>query len=300
MNDEFVNNAKSRGIDGEAWLKRIPEIVGEYEKKWLFTVLSPFNLTWNYVAPVVCLDGTNAVLKIGFSKDPQFQTEIDALEIFNGEGIEKLLQSDRVNSVILIEHLKPGVPLSSLEDDEEATRILARIVKRLRKPLSPHNKFTTVIEWAEAIPEYLEKYKNTNGPLPFNLVNKANELFKELFASSEEGVLLHGDLHQDNILTSDRDEWLAIDPKGIVAEPAYEIATMIRNPYKKMRDNKNMDKLILKRIEVLSHELLLDPKRIYKWALAQTILSAVWSSESKERKWEHAIHVAEVMDRLKV
>src|SRR6266567_6137524 len=41
-------------------------------------------------------------------------------------------------------------------------------------------------------------------------------------ASSAEPVLVHGDLHHDNVLSSARAGWLAIDPKGVAAEPAYE------------------------------------------------------------------------------
>lgn len=296
MNDEFRQNALRNGIEGERWLNRLPDIISDYEKKWSLQVSAPFALTYNYVAPAVQADGTNAVLKIGFPKDKEFQTEIDALEIFNGDGVEKLIEADRDQSVILIERVMPGVPLSRLENDDEATRILASVMKKIRKPLPQKHQFITVTEWSRAIPQYQERYKKTSGPLPPQLVDKAGELFDELIATSATSVLVHGDLHHDNVLSSDRIEWLAIDPKGVTAEPAYETAAMIRNPYIKMTRNPQIKDIVRKRIHTLSEELELDPRRIYKWCLAQTVLSAVWDAEDPGKRWEHTISIAQVLE----
>jgi streptomycin 6-kinase len=59
--------------------------------------------------------------------------------------------------------------------------------------------------------------------LPRELVATAVSLFNELLPSQSEPVLLHGDLHHWNILRATRVPWLALDPKGVVGEPAYEV-----------------------------------------------------------------------------
>jgi len=299
MNSEFVQHALSNGEEGEAWLKRIPDIITDYQKKWKLKVSPPFNLSYNYVAPTKRLDGSEAVLKIGFPKDKEFQTEIAALEVFNGQGIEKLLEEDRENAVILIERVTPGVPLSSLDDDEKATRILAEIMRRLWKPLPKNHHFITVEEWMQAIPEYMEKYNGATSLIPISLVEKANSLFKELIATSSAPVLVHGDLHHDNVLSSHRDGWLAIDPKGIAAEPAYETAAMIRNPYEKLKDLPHIDQILRRRILILSEELGFDPERIRKWCFAQSVLSGVWNDAGVKGS-EHAINIATALDTLNV
>ncbi len=38
-----------------------------------------------------------------------------------------------------------------------------------------------------------------------------------------------GDLHHENILAAERAPWLAIDPKGVIGEPAYEMGALLRN-----------------------------------------------------------------------
>ncbi|WP_421906365.1 aminoglycoside phosphotransferase family protein [Mameliella sp.] len=58
---------------------------------------------------------------------------------------------------------------------------------------------------------------------------RAQALLKRLLATTESPRLMHGDLNFDNIIQSDRG-WLAIDPKGIVADPCYEFAVAFRNP----------------------------------------------------------------------
>ncbi|MBU2991673.1 aminoglycoside phosphotransferase family protein [Octadecabacter sp. 1_MG-2023] len=52
---------------------------------------------------------------------------------------------------------------------------------------------------------------------------------RRLVATTELPRLMHGDLNYDTIIQSDRG-WLAIDPKGIVADPCYEFGVVFRNP----------------------------------------------------------------------
>lgn len=302
MNDDFISNALTYGKDGEEWLKQIPEIIKKYENKWSLHVLPPFNLTYNYVAPAVREDGSKVVLKIGFPQDKEFQTEISALLLFNGDASTKIVEIDREHSVFLLEHVHPGVPLSSIEDDEKATRILASVMKKLWKPLPEKHSFITVKEWAYSLYQYPTRFKGViNPPIPPSLIERAIFLLDELLETSAPVVLTHADLHHDNVLTSSRDEWLSIDPKGIVAEPVYETAAMIRNPYNKLKDISDSDlkKLFISRINILSEDLGFDQKRIHKWCFVQTVLSGVWTVDSAKDK-THALRVARILDKMEI
>lgn len=301
MNDEFMKNIISLfGDEGRKWLDSIPQKIETYKQKWSIEVFPPFVLSYNYVAPVRKNDGRLAVLKIGYPKDKEFQNEIEALEVFNGGGITKLIKSDRKNAVMLIEQVQPGIPLSKIEDDDKATRILASVMKKLWKPLPRDNHFITISEWTKELQEYPDKYKKSrNPPIPLYLVKKALRLFEDLISSPTPSVLVHADLHHDNVLSSDRDGWLAIDPKGIAAEPAYETAAMIRNPYDKLKDMINIEETLRRRILILSEELGFDPKRIRNWCLAQTILSGVWTRDDAAYS-KHALKVAQALDIIRI
>lgn len=299
MNQDFINHALSYGLKGEHWLKRIPDTIEKYEKKWHFSTNPPFDLSYNYVAPADRADGTKVVLKIGFPNDPEVQKEIDALTVFNGEGSIRLIEVDRGDSVMLLEKVIPGIPLSTIEDDEKATRILAQVMKSICKPLPENNSFITVSEWMQAIQIYKEKHYHSEGNIPQYLIDKAMRLCEELFATSATPVLVHGDLHHDNVLSSDRESWLAIDPKGIIAEPAYETAAMIRNPYNRMKNVSNLEDVLRKRILILAEELNFEPSRIHKWCFTQTVLSAVWNDDELKTS-DHAVRVAVALHALNI
>lgn len=292
MNDLFRQHAFSYGEEGKKWFDSIPIIVKTFEKKWGLKVLAPYNLTYNYIAPVERFDGSHAVLKIGYPKDSEFQSEIDMLEACNGEGIVRLLKADRANTVILIEEVSPGTPLSEFTDDIEATKIHAAVMKRLWKSLPKNHHFITIAKWARALYE-------AHDPFPSYLVHKAIPLLEELLATSSPLVLTHADLHHDNILKSNRSKWLAIDPKGIAAEPCYDTTAMIRNPYKLLNILQNIDDLLQNRIQILSKELNFDPERIRKWCFVQTVLSGVWCRDDKN-DMAHAIKVATALNRIEV
>lgn len=144
--------------------------------------------------------------------------------------------------MILLERVTPGVPLSEEADDEKATKILSSVIKKLYKHLPASHTFTTIDGWIKELSNFHNKPNSIMQP-SVNMINKARELFTYLIKSSASAVLVHGDLHHDNILSSTRAGWLAIDPKGIAAEPAYEVAAMIRNPYQKLKDIANLEEI---------------------------------------------------------
>lgn len=299
MTDDFIKHAKAYGKEGELWLEKIPEHITQYEKKWSLKVLPPFKLTYNYVAPALRVDGSNVVIKMGFPKEKEFQTEIDALEVFDGEGIEKLLEADRENGVILIEQVIPGIPVSALEDDE-ATRRIASVIKGLHKPVPENHTFISISQWTADLFNIRDRYNGTTGLLPAYLIDKAQSLFIDLIATQSTPFLVHGDLHHDNVLSSNRGAWLAIDPKGILAEPCYETAAMLRNPKGRILKQSSPAEFLKRRIQILAEELHFNQQRMQQWAIAQTTLAAIWSIDSSGKGWEEDIAIAEVLNRIKL
>lgn len=295
---EFEKHAHNRGEAGDKWLKSIPQIIASCEKKWNIQVQQPFDLSWNYVAPVIRVDGSSAVLKVGFPEDKEFQSETDALEVYDGDAAAKLYEKDIEMTAILIERVNPGLPLSLEEDDDKATRILAKMMKLLWKPLPESYTFPTVADWVKGIQRFKVQISEESS-IPWYYIDKADEYFRELIETSSQPMLLHGDLHHDNVLSSHRSGWLVIDPKGVAAEPAYETAAMIRNPQKQMKNSPSLKNKLERRIRVMADELQFDSERIYKWCYAQTVLSAIWSFEDRENV-KKTVQIAEILDRMSI
>ena len=91
--------------------------------------------------------------------------------------------------------------------------------------------------------------------------SRAAGVFFELCDSMADPVVLHGDLHHDNVLRSGYDNWLAIDPKGVVGEPAYETGALMRNPFPGLLDAGDPARVLRRRADQLAELLELDVAR---------------------------------------
>lgn len=283
------------GTAGAEWLKRLPILVAECEQRWSLTVGAPFEpLSYNYVAPAVRTDGADVVLKVGFP-NPELLSEIEALRICAGRGIVRLLDSDHDQGVMLLERLKPGTPLLSIMDDQRVTSIAVQVMQQLWRPAPFEHSFPTVEKWAAGFKRLRQRFNGGTGPLPARLVEEAEQLFEELIGSMDEPMLLHGDLHHDNILAAERQPWLALDPKGLVGEPAYEVGALLRNKLPQNLKTPQASRILRRRIDRFAEELGFDRQRLCAWGLAQAVLSAWWSIEDHGYGWEEAMACAELL-----
>jgi streptomycin 6-kinase len=172
-------------------------------------------------------------------------------------------------------------------------------MRQLWRPVTPDHPFPTVAGWAAGLGRLRARFGGTTGPLPAALVERAERLFADLIGSMGEPVLLHGDLHHDNILTAQRQPWLALDPKGVVGEAAYETGALLRNPAGRVLQAPDPAGMMARRIDQLAAELGFEWERIRGWALAQAVLSAWWSIEDHGYGWEEAIAYAEILAGLR-
>lgn len=279
---------------GTAWLQRLPAIIAECAARWSLLVLPPFApLSYNYVAPAVRADGTEVVLKVGMPQ-PELLTEMAALRLYGGRGIVGLLESDQELGAMLLERLRPGVPLADYPDDEQATMIAADVMRRLWRSVPPAHPFPHVSSWAAELGDLRVQFGGTTGPIPRPLVETAETLFAELLSSMAAPVLLHADLHHWNIVTAERQPWLALDPKGVVGEPAYEVGALLRNPIPYFLAKPNPGRLLARRIDLLSELLSFDRERVVAWALAQAVLAAWWSMDENGQGGDAFIACAEL------
>ncbi|SRR5690606_1801270 len=282
------------GERGQAWLEALPSLLETCARRWSLSLFPPFDLSYNYVAPARREDGSDVVLKIGVP-NPELDSEIEALRIYDGRGVARLLDSDKELGALLLERLRPGAMLVTVKDDEAATEIAAGVMKQLWQPLPAEHNFPTVEKWARGMQRLRQEFNGGSGPFPEKIVATAEGLFAELLPSSAPPVLLHGDLHHYNILAAEREPWLALDPKGVAGEPAYEVGALLRNPTPQIAQEPELSRLLLRRIDQLAQILELDRRRLIGWAVAQAVLSAWWSYEESGSGWEVAMTIAQAL-----
>jgi streptomycin 6-kinase len=299
ITDEFRQRiAGVFGDVGVVWLERLPEIVAECAGQWDLTVDPPFPLSYSYVAPVTRADGEPAVLKVRCPHD-ETASEIDALLAFAGEGVCAVFAHDAERYATLMERVLPGAPLTTIvaEDDERATETAIGLMQRLWRPAPANHAFPTVADWARGLARHRERFDGMTGPLPARLFEEAEAAFSWLLATTDEPMLLHGDLHHDNILSATREPWLIIDPKGIVGDPGYDLGAFLYNPMPGLLDLPGPARIIAHRVDQLAEGLGMERERVRAWGIAQAVLSACWSIEGNE-DWRHAIAIGQYLAAL--
>ena len=142
------------------------------------------------------------------------------------------------------------------------------------------------------------RHEGRTEPLDKRLVDKAEKLFAELLTSSAEPVLLHGDLHHDNVLLTEQGQYLAIDPKGVLGEPCYEVGAFLRNPLPKFLERENPRMSMRRRIDEIVDRLGFDRQRVTGWGFAQAVLSAIWCDEDGVDCSAEVMQVAEILEGL--
>ena len=297
---KFVETLLSTfGAAGENLLRDLPRILADSQARWRLELFDPFpNLSFNYVVPGKMRDGAEIVLKIGVPENKELLTEMAALSLYNGKGMVRLIDAAPQEGVFLLERILPGVPLTREPDDAVATLIAAQTMQKIRLGVPEQHPFPSVAKWWDGLRRLRNRFAGGAGPLPEQLVSRAEDLSTQLLSSSPAEVVLHGDLHHDNILSSSREGWVAIDPKGVVGEPCYEVGAFMRNPIELFTKPSQAVATIARRFDIFAEVLGFDRKRTAAWAFAQAVLSAYWCLEDAGSGWEPSILCAETLARF--
>lgn len=301
--EDFLRRTLSlHGEAGRLWLDGLPALVERCAARWRLKIGPPFDsLSYNYAAPAEGPAGERLVLKLGVPV-AELLSEIEALGLFAGRGAASLIDADAEWGALLLERLEPGTSLVALceDDDEAATSAAAVVMKRLWRPVPAAHNFPAAADWGRGLRRLREHFGGGTGPFPRRLVEEAESLFAELLASADEPVVTHGDLHHGNILAASRESWLAIDPKGLVAEPAYEVGALLRNPLPQLLRWPQPVRVTERRIAQLSDELGFDRARVRGWGLAQAVLSEWWSIEDTGELGKFDFAFAEIIAATKL
>jgi streptomycin 6-kinase len=271
--DLFRENMLSLyGKKGSQWFDDLPHTIKKMEKLWNLSGLKPVdNLSYNYV-----LSGFQGqrpvILKLSLD-ELALKKEMHALMALEGYGVVKVL--DEVVGALLLERAISGVSLRSYYPDKEieAINIASDVMQRLhRAPLPAKGEFLTLADWLSSLD------KNWN--IPSRYLDKARNIKTQLLATAAKPVLLHGDLHHDNILQHEH-TFLIIDPKGVIGEPAYEVAAFIRNPIPELLESNHVIKIIENRVACFAELQGLHSQRIWQWCFVQAVLAWAWSLEDQ-------------------
>jgi streptomycin 6-kinase len=234
-------------------------------ERWSLTLGDPYEQgAAGYTVRAETGDGTPVVLKL-VHPHRESEHEADALEAWAGDGAVRLLDRDETGNVLLLERCEPGTPLSSLDQDaalDVLIELLPRLWIRAGEPF--HTLSDEAAWWASYLP--------ADPDHDARLLDAALAAIRELTPTQGEQVLLHQDLHGENVLASAREPWLVIDPKPLVGEREFAVAPIVRS-----FELGHTKRDVLYRFDRLTAELGLDRERARGWTIAQTV---AWSSSA--------------------
>ncbi|GAA3439362.1 aminoglycoside phosphotransferase family protein [Kutzneria kofuensis] len=233
---DFAETVLSWGDDhATRWLLGLPELAAEYLDRWDLTPDgAPLNGFVSVVQPVRRADGTPAMLKLGLTHE-ESEHEWYALSIWDGDGAVRLLDHDADDGVLLLERLRPET--LATQPISDALTIAGTLRSRLLRPApSPMRTLrANAARWAEELPQ-------ATG-IPSRILDEAVDICRSLGPHAQR-QMVNEDQHFHNILASDREPWLVIDPKVIAADPEFGLATLLWNRFEPDRIEHRLDMLV--------------------------------------------------------
>ncbi|SOD59025.1 streptomycin 6-kinase [Streptomyces zhaozhouensis] len=271
------------GEAGRAWVAGLPASVERWSERW---ALTPEGAVASgavaLVVPVRRADGTPAVLKLQ-PVDEETRREPAALRAWDGEGAVRLLEHDPASGTMLLERLDAARSLGALPDAWEALRLLsARLAQLSRVPAPPGLRRLDAIA-ADLLRRAATARERVGDPALRGLLDGCAGALAEVLPDGAGDRLLHWDLHYDNVLAplpdgDRRAEWLAIDPKPLAGDPAFELLPALRNRWDEVVDGGDVARAVLRRFDLMTEALGLERARAVAWTLARVLQNVLWAT----------------------
>ncbi|HET7477502.1 MAG TPA: aminoglycoside phosphotransferase family protein [Dermatophilaceae bacterium] len=268
--------------DGDGWLSRLPRLVDDRLGAWQLAVDdAPVRAgACALVVPVV-RDGQRLVLKLTWPH-PEARHEHLALRAWGGRGAARLVAADPARWALLLERLDADRDLQD-EPLDAACERLGALLEQLARPALPQLRrlsdiaSATEVAFAAAPPQ-----------LPRRFADQARSLVRDLTRHQGghpdvDGTLLHTDLHFANVLAGTRQPWLAIDPKPVAGEAAYEVAPALWNRWGEALASRDVRRHLRRRLGLICERAGIDQDRARAWTLVRAVANGIGAVREDDR-----------------
>jgi len=229
--------AEAQGARGVAWIAGLGGLVASLERDWGFKALASLEGgSEGLVLRCHRSDGSEAIVKCRLPQDDTdaWEREVRVLERAGGQGYVKLLADDSQRQAMMLEPL--GAPLASLGlSVTQQIEIICTTLKTAWRPLDRPDGLMSGADKALWLGAAIEDGWHRHGhPCAAATIERAVSYTNQRAAAHDPktAMLVHGDAHAFNTLQGAPDggdgTFKFIDPDGLFAEPAYDLAIPMR------------------------------------------------------------------------
>lgn len=250
------------------WIDGLPELVAGLERDWRITVGRRYDdSTEAFVAQAILDDGTPAVLKLMIPRPGDYAArEITVLRLVDGDGCGRLLRADPARGALLLERLgrsldQLGMPIGRRHE------ILSATARRIWRPAAGCGLPTGAEKGRWLIDFITETWTELGHPCSLRAVDDALACAARRIEAhdDERAVLVHGDVHQWNVLEAGTGFKL-VDPDGLLAEAEYDLGVVMReDPVELMGGDPRA------RARWLAARCGLDATAIWEWGVVERV-----------------------------
>jgi len=266
------------GTDADGWLAEVPDLISSVTGRWDLHVTAVANRIDAFGLSIPARRNSDRVtLRIAYP-DAFLADETAALRAWDGAGAVRVLEEDD-RGAQLRSSPSPGTALSLERNEMKALRMVADALRQLwiAPPEGMQTLAAEVRTWGSSMPE---RFESVHEPFDEQLMRDAEVMFRSFGPSQMDAVLLHGDVRLDTFLL-DGERAVAIDPKPLAGEPAFDVAALLRDgPGDLVRDPAAGRQRLQGRLEQLTDLLDVRASRVRGWAFAVAIDTGLYAYET--------------------
>lgn len=266
------------GAEADDWLARVPELIASVTTSWDLHVTAVANRIDAYGLSIPARrDSERVTVRIAYP-DAFLADETTALRAWNGTGAVRILEEDDRGAQLRTSP-SPGTAVSLERNEMKALRMVAETLRDLwiEPPAGLQTLAAEVRAWGATMPE---RFESVHQPFEEQLMRDAEVMFRSFGPSQMDPVLLHGDVRLDTFLL-DGERAVAIDPKPLAGEPAFDVAALLRDgPAELVRDPAAGRQRLQGRLEQLTDLLDVRASRVRGWAFAVAIDTGLYAYET--------------------
>ncbi|MDR2997667.1 MAG: aminoglycoside phosphotransferase family protein [Microbacterium sp.] len=258
------------------WVRLLPSVARELLQRWDLRPEGTIRAgDAGILLPVRRADGTPAALKLQPPK-PETSAAILGLIAWNGRGTVRLLDSDAGLGGMLLERLHGDRSLDAVEDDD-AVRVVGGLFARLHSVPAPEGLPDLGAIVAGMRAGLLAALRVLDSDDRSRLERWARQVAE---MNAEPGDrLLHWDLHYGNVLSADREPWLAIDPEPLVGHPGFDLWPALDSGWSTDDSVSDAPRIVRRRFDILTEMLALDRHHAAAWTAARLLQNTLWDIE---------------------